>query len=170
MKLSEEWWKWGRLRNIYHVNDEGPREVDVEGRGSHSNNVLDIIINHSDARQDTSDIHKIANTALNTHYSPPPPLPPSHIHLVSTSRISVPSSSPLFATLPLPYWMQTEEQNRGGQAMWEGLGSYPLLCLENFLMLVLKPLWSVPEVCWLYWCQDYGWEIPRAFSYETLYM
>ena len=47
--------------------------------------------------------------------------------------------------------------------MWEGLGSCPLLSLENFLMLVLKPLWSVPEVCWLYWCQDYWWEIPGLF-------
>ena len=59
----------------------GLREVDVEGRGSHSNNVLDI---STPSLGKTSDIHKIANTSKKLTLPPPPPPPPHvypHVHL-----------------------------------------------------------------------------------------
>ena len=36
--------EWGRPGNIYHMMTSGGRKVNVGGRGSHSNTVLEFII------------------------------------------------------------------------------------------------------------------------------
>ena len=59
--------------------------MDAGGRGPHSNNILDLIVEHSVARK-TQDIHKIASTPLDrpiAHLLVVGDCPPD-VHLAST--------------------------------------------------------------------------------------
>ena len=111
--------------NTYHMNDTGGHEVDEagEGRGPHSNNVLDFIIKRSTARQDFRCSWLIKKThsqhVFVVRHRPP------FVHLMSTSRGKCSQGFPIFHrfSASVIYWIQTKEQKHRGSLEQEHRGS-----------------------------------------------